>query len=212
MSETIPSTTFTHFLSKSRFIRGLQCHKALWLQTHRPELQDEVSASQQAVFDAGTSVGILAQALYPGGIEVPYDGMTYEEQIAMTREEIQKGTSTLYEATFSYDGVFCKVDILHRGENGWELHEVKSSNDVERKLKSHAYDYYPRGRMISFPKRQTVRQYVDRCMDNRPASVSFKGKFHNSSYDSCNDLVLTDESAQKWAALVAGCFGKEVHA
>jgi hypothetical protein len=94
MSETTPSTTFTHFLSKSRFIRGLQCHKALWLQTHRPELQDEVSASQQAVFDAGTSVGILAQGLYPGGIEVPYEGLSYEEQLAMTREEIQKGTST----------------------------------------------------------------------------------------------------------------------
>jgi len=127
MSETTTATTFSHFLSKSRFIRGLQCHKALWLQTHHPELQDEVSASQQAVFDAGTSVGILAQGLYPGGVEVPYDGLTYEDQIAMTLAEIQKGTRTIYEATFNYDGIFCKVDILHHGQNGWELHEVKSS-------------------------------------------------------------------------------------
>ena len=143
MSDNIPSATFTHFLSKSRFIRGLQCHKALWLQTHHPELQDEVSPSQQAVFDAGTNVGILAQDLYPGGVEVPYNGMSYGDQIAMTQTEIQKGTSTIYEATFNYDGVFCKVDILHQGENGWELHEVKSSTGCkDQYVNDIAIQYY----------------------------------------------------------------------
>ena len=36
----------------------------------------------------------------------------------------------------------------------------------ERTFKSYAYDYYPRGRMVLFAKRQTVRLYVDRCMDD----------------------------------------------
>lgn len=30
-----------HTLSKSRFIRGLQCHKSLWLSSHKPELSEE---------------------------------------------------------------------------------------------------------------------------------------------------------------------------
>jgi hypothetical protein len=36
----------------------------------------------------------------------------------------------------------------------------------ERTFKSHAYVFYPRGRMVLFPKRLTVRLDVDRCMDN----------------------------------------------
>jgi len=127
MSDTSPTKTITPFLSKSRFIKGMQCHKALWLQTHRPDLQDEVSSSQQAVFDAGTNVGILAQGLFPGGIEISFDGLSIAEQLAMTQAEIQKGTKTIYEAAFNFDGIFCKVDILHQGQKGWELHEIKSS-------------------------------------------------------------------------------------
>lgn len=134
---------YTPFLSKSRFVKGLQCHKALWLQTHRPELQDEVSASQQAVFDAGTDVGILAQSLYPGGVEVPFDGLSISEQLAMTQEEIQKGTKTIYEAAFSFENVFVKVDILHKGNSGWELYEVKGATGAkEVYLNDIAVQYY----------------------------------------------------------------------
>jgi hypothetical protein len=46
----------------------------------------------------------------------------------------------------------------------WET--LKAGNETERKLKSHAYDYYPRGRMVYFPKRKTVRLYIDCCIDN----------------------------------------------
>lgn len=131
------------FLSKSRFIKGMQCHKALWLLTHQPELQDEVSASQQAVFDAGTDVGILAQSLFPGGIEIPFEGLSVPDQLAMTQAEINKGTKTIYEAAFSFDNVFCKVDILHKGRSGWELYEVKGSTEAkEVYLNDIAVQYY----------------------------------------------------------------------
>jgi len=119
------------FLSKSRFIMGLQCHKALWLRTHRPELQDEVNASQQAVFDAGTDVGIIAHNLYPGGVDVPFEGLSVSEQLEMTQAEIAKKTKTIYEATFSFDNVLIKADILHRSRNGWELFEVKGSTGAK---------------------------------------------------------------------------------
>ncbi len=120
---------YSPFLSKSLYIKGLQCHKALWLHKNRPELKDDVSTAQQAVFDAGTDVGILAQHLFPGGVEVPYDGLSTAQQVTMTRRLIDEGVETIYEAAFNFDNIFCKVDILHKGVNGWGLYEVKNSTD-----------------------------------------------------------------------------------
>ena len=50
-------------LSKSTFLRGLQCHKSLYLYKNFYKLRDEISSSQQAIFNQGTNVGILAQEL-----------------------------------------------------------------------------------------------------------------------------------------------------
>lgn len=116
----------TH-LSKSLFIQGLQCHKALYLQKYRPELKDEIATATQMAFDAGHAVGDLARQLFPGGVIVPYDGLSYGEQIDMTQRLIEQGVETIYEASFSWGGVFVKADILHHGLDGWEIYEVKSS-------------------------------------------------------------------------------------
>ena len=122
---------YSPYLTKSLYIKGLQCHKALWLHKYQPELKNDVSESQQAVFDSGTDVGILARQLFPGGIEVPYDGLTHAEQITRTQELIADATTTIYEATFNFDNIFVKVDILHHGRDGWELYEVKSSTKLK---------------------------------------------------------------------------------
>ncbi len=121
----------TSYLSKSLFIRGRQCHKSLWLHKNRPELKDTLSDAQQAVFQTGTDVGILAQQLFAGGIEIPYEGLSHQEQIDKTKFGIANETETIYEATFLYDGVFVKVDILHQGVRGWEIYEVKGSTEVK---------------------------------------------------------------------------------
>lgn len=118
-------------LSKSQFIRGRQCHKSLWLHRHRPELRDEMSESQEALFASGTDVGVLAQSLFPGGTEFAYGDGTLSEQLQRTAEAIATGVTTLYEATFEHDGMLVKTDILHRGANGWELYEVKSSTGLK---------------------------------------------------------------------------------
>ncbi len=43
-----------HILSKSTFIKGMQCHKALYLNKHHKELKAEISAAQEAIFSQGT--------------------------------------------------------------------------------------------------------------------------------------------------------------
>ncbi|MBS4068977.1 MAG: DUF2779 domain-containing protein [Sulfurimonas sp.] len=127
----ITKKTYNQYLSKSLYIRGLQCHKALWLQKYRPELKTDVSASAQAAFDSGNNVGILAQDIFPDGVLIPYDGLTPAEQIEKTKSFLAEGTHTIYEATFSHDAVFVKADILHKGLNGWELYEVKGSTGLK---------------------------------------------------------------------------------
>lgn len=118
-------------LSKSLFIKGLQCYKSLYLDRYHPELKGVVSEAQQRIFDTGSDVGLLAQGLFPGGVEIVCEGFTPAEQIAMTATEIEKGTATIYEAAFEYNGVFMKADILHKGKRGWELYEVKATTEVK---------------------------------------------------------------------------------
>ena len=119
------------FLSKSLFIRGLQCHKSLYLHKYHPELKDEVSAEQEAKFQMGTNVGINAQKLFAGGVEILWDDSSLSNQIKRTKAEIENGTKVIYEAAFSYDNVFVKADILRKTKDGWEIYEVKGSTGVK---------------------------------------------------------------------------------
>jgi hypothetical protein len=130
------------YLSKSLFTRGLQCHKSLYLKKYQPELAEEASDDQQARMESGQEVGILAQGLFPGGVEIPYEGLSYDEQLEKTKEAIEAGR-TVYEGAFSYDNIFIKVDILPKGSNGWELFEVKGTTEVKEYHKNDlALQYY----------------------------------------------------------------------
>lgn len=83
------------YLSKSLFIRGLQCHKFLYLHKYHPELKDEITESQEAIFQTGYEVGGYAKKIFPGGTEIVYEENNYDEQLELTRAEIEKGTTVL---------------------------------------------------------------------------------------------------------------------
>jgi hypothetical protein len=55
-----------HVLSKTTFIKGMQCEKAFYLNKYHKELKTEVNTAQQAIFDRGTKVGELATQLFNG--------------------------------------------------------------------------------------------------------------------------------------------------
>lgn len=133
-----------HVLSKSTFIKGVQCQKALYLNKHHKELKEEISTAQEAIFSQGTKVGELAQELFPSGVdcrpETPYE---YQKSVIRTREEIEKGTKIIYEAAFQYNGVLAALDILVKDKKGWKAYEVKSSTEIkEAQLLDAAIQYY----------------------------------------------------------------------
>ena len=119
------------YLSKSLFLRGLQCYKSLYLDRRRPELRGEISYAQEKLFERGKEVGTYAQMLFPCGIIIPYEETPVSEQIIRTTDEIKKGTLTLYEPAFTYNNVFVKVDILHKSKKGWEIYEVKMATEIK---------------------------------------------------------------------------------
>ncbi|MFQ5443153.1 MAG: DUF2779 domain-containing protein [Nitrospinales bacterium] len=91
----------------------------------------EPDAAQQALYDIGTVVGLLAQNLFPGGATISFEEGNFDEKAIRTKRFIESGEKTIYEATFIHDEVLVMVDILHKGPAGWELYEVKASTSVK---------------------------------------------------------------------------------
>jgi len=133
-----------HILSKSTFIKGHQCLKALYLHKKRPFLRDKLSAEQRAKFKRGHKVGDMAQQLFPGGIDVsPKSPSQYQKSAIRTQELIAEGQSVIYEATFQFNKVLVMLDILVKTEKGWEAYEVKSSLSLsETYFTDAALQYY----------------------------------------------------------------------
>ncbi|MDZ7625708.1 MAG: hypothetical protein U5J96_14855 [Ignavibacteriaceae bacterium] len=79
----------SHLLSKSSFIKGLQCEKHLFLYKYHYDEMDELSEMQKAIFKRGTNVGELAHKLFPGGaIAAQGDPPKYDLAIKRTKELI----------------------------------------------------------------------------------------------------------------------------
>ena len=133
-----------HLLSKSTYIKSLQCQKALYLHKKRPFLRDKMSAAQLAKFRRGTAVGVLARDLYPGGIDMtPKSPSQYqikrdETLLALQNPEI----NAIYEAVFQYDDVLIMLDILVREGDKWRAIEVKSSRRLSATYLQDAYLQY----------------------------------------------------------------------
>src|SRR5205814_8915206 len=57
-------------ISKSTYLRGLQCQKLLWHSANAPSSLPDVDSSAQALFDQGQEIGLLARMLFTQGTEV----------------------------------------------------------------------------------------------------------------------------------------------
>jgi hypothetical protein len=120
------------FLSKSRVISAWQCPKKLYLEKHRPELA-EVSAQTESLFATGHQVGAIAQDQYgtADSAVIPFNRrmhMMVQQTKALIDANVQ---SPIFEATFQYEGVLVRVDVLLPDDDGWRAIEVKASTSVK---------------------------------------------------------------------------------
>jgi hypothetical protein len=132
-----------HGLSKSRYTLYCQCEKALWLKAYKPQ-EEVVDSERNARFENGNKVGDLAMGLFGPYVEVttlnPDGSLNLDAMVAKTKEEMQKGTPVICEASFFFENNYCAVDILRWTNDGWAIYEVKSSNGKEEKRETYACD------------------------------------------------------------------------
>jgi len=140
-------------LSKSQYIRGLQCHKSLWLYNHKRELRDEADSQTESLFNTGYSVGDYAKRLFPGGVEIAFTPDDFNGMVRETADLINRGVATIYEAAFKKGGIFAMADILHKSGKHWNLYEVKASTKTkDYHLDDAAIQYYAFGKAITINK------------------------------------------------------------
>ncbi len=117
-----------HLLSKSKYIRGLQCDRALWLDVFNPRLA-RYTAEQMRRFDRGRDFEYAFKSTFPDGIDLSAElKRNVDAYPARTAELLDKGDGVaLFEAGFLYDDVLVLADVVHQNTDGTlDIYEVKS--------------------------------------------------------------------------------------
>ena len=134
-------------ITKTDFMRGMQCRKMLWLDKYKPSLR-VIPPYIQEKLDAGNEFGDRAMAMfgdyeemtvYRPGTQIP----DKKAMAAKTAEHLEKGTPVICEAAFIYYNNYCAVDILKETDSGYDFYEVKNAGKVHKQfIRDAAFQYY----------------------------------------------------------------------
>lgn len=125
-------------VTKTDYVRGMQCPKMLWLDKHKPE-ERVIPPEVQQRLDEGNEFGDKAMGMFG-----PFEEMTtikpetgwldYTAMINKTADALKRNVENICEASFSFYMNFCAVDILRKVEDGYEIYEVKNAPDVSEQF------------------------------------------------------------------------------
>ncbi len=115
-------------LTKSDFMKYLECPVYLWLKKYRPELIPENTPETRRILEMGREVDLLSRELFPGGIEA--EGFNYEGW-KNTKKLMDDGAKIIFQPTVVAGALTCRADILTKSRSGWDLHEVKMATTVK---------------------------------------------------------------------------------
>lgn len=124
-----------HF-SKSKYCGFCQCPKKAWLTKYKPEVE-VIPEDLEARFAKGNEVGELAKGLFGEYTDVTVrdgDKLNINQMLENTKAEVEKGTSVICEAAFSYNGLYCACDLLKNEGDAWSIYEVKSSTEGDKEV------------------------------------------------------------------------------
>ena len=130
-----------HIISKSDYLKYLECPTYFWFWKND---KSKLSKEKEDPFadrlkSQGYEVELFARNLYPNATLVTGD---LEEASSMTDQLIQSGSSEILQASFLVEGLFASCDIFIWNElfDGWDIIEVKSGTDKDKKSKEHILD------------------------------------------------------------------------
>ncbi len=118
-------------ISKSSFLKYLQCPSYFWFANNRPDVlqEKELGDFEKALAEQGKKVEQEFYKLYPDLKFVTAKG---QEAITQTKALLQKGASHVSQAAIEEDGFFAQTDMVHfKEDNHIDLYEVKSSSSMQ---------------------------------------------------------------------------------
>ena len=128
----------TPTISKSQYLRGLQCNKALWLSRNRKDLQLEPSPAKKDILDTGNLIGKLAMDNYPAGVEVTNEywdinGATkydeYSHDVSAANPSSATSATNLYDARFFV--ITEDYNVYKCLSNGTQDHSAANASTVK---------------------------------------------------------------------------------
>ncbi|HCC83806.1 TPA: hypothetical protein DEP96_03070 [Candidatus Uhrbacteria bacterium] len=124
-------------ITKTDYLEYTFCRKNLWLRKHKPELFVDVEFSdfEKKIIEDGNLAEAACRLLYPEGVLVE----SHHGQAVIDTKKVMEEKKTIFQATFQEDVFYLRADILcfNVELGGWELWEVKATNEVKRKVPHH---------------------------------------------------------------------------
>lgn len=122
-------------LSKTSYIKGRQCVKALWLHRFLREVEDLPTLEEEMISAKGRGFESHFRKMFIGnGIDVSIEcNQCITDMIEYTTKALNESTEcTLYEAAICRDEVVVVVDVLRKEKDGEiYIYEIKSSTYVK---------------------------------------------------------------------------------
>ena len=130
----------SYLLTKSKYIRGLQCDRALWLDVYNPKLA-RYTAEQMRRFDHGREFEYAFKDTFPDGIDISAELKRNTDAYPILTAQLlnQEEEVNLFEAGFLYNDVLVLADVVHcRPDGTLDIYEVKSGSTLSETYKRDA--------------------------------------------------------------------------
>ena len=112
----------------------------LWMDEHMPE--EAISKANPSILENGLKTGEVARSYFGDYALVSFD-YSYESMCEETDRLMKASVQNIAEATFIYEALLCRVDILHYNGTGYDIVAVKSSTKIrDEYYLDVAFQYY----------------------------------------------------------------------
>ena len=125
------AATVMPMLSKSSYLRYLQCPRYMWLWEHRRQaVAKPLDMASEWRIDEGEKVEEFARTLFPNGRRIR---SFHERGAERTKRFMEKREPCLFQATAIADGLLAMADVLqfNPAVDAWDIFEVKGSTSVK---------------------------------------------------------------------------------
>jgi hypothetical protein len=118
-----------YILTKGKYCKGIQCLKLLYAEENIKEDED-VDLVLELKLKQGLEVLEAARKRFPDGVLIEHE--PWKSVLERTQKEIEGKTPIIFEATFLFDEVLVRIDVLRRVDDDlFDVIEVKSGTSIK---------------------------------------------------------------------------------